>query len=167
MRRLFYFPYASEAGDAAATDALIMTGARVPDCLVSRKDRMSGWSDEHLLQHLRSLWDLPEGALDIPALMQLAIERFRLDVELYEQYEFHPGPFLSNLLIALGGRSNRGVSPDEIIKWATHAEHFDSKILPSDHFFIRSQLGALARIVVTAAETVCRTRQAYESKVML
>jgi hypothetical protein len=158
VRRLVYFPYAS--GDDVPV-------RNIADCLLSREDRMSSWSDDHLLQHLRSLECLPKRTLDIPALMYLAIERLRLDIALYEQYEFQSAPILSNLLIAPGGSSDRRILSDEIIKWTPHAELFDSKILPEDHFFIRSQLSALARIVVAAAETVCRTLQAYESKVTL
>lgn len=151
---------AIEAKHPAAAGALIVSGARAPDRLIAQDERMSGWSDGRLLQHLRGLGGLPEGALDIPALMELAIERFRHDIVLREQYEFRPGPPLSEPLIALGGSSDAAVPPDEIAKWAAHAGHFDSRILPGEHFFIMGRLGDLARIVVTAAEAVRRARQA-------
>ncbi|MBW0446967.1 thioesterase [bacterium M00.F.Ca.ET.228.01.1.1] len=139
---------------ARVSSALIVSGARAPDRLSLRAEAMSSWSDERLAQHLRSLGGVPAAVLNLPELMQLAVERFRRDIALAEQYTFEPGPALRQPLIVLGGTADPAVPGDEISHWAVHAERaeaVDRRMLPGDHFFILARLHELAHIVDAAA----------------
>lgn len=138
-----------------AERALIVSGARAPDRLLLRAEGMSRWSDERLAQHLCRLGGLPAAVLDLPELMQLAVERFRRDVALGEQYMFQRGALLRQPMFVLGGAEDAAVPADEIAHWAAHAEcaeEVDCRIMPGDHFFILARLEQLAQIIADAAK---------------
>lgn len=134
--------------------ALIVSGARAPDRLSLRAQTMSSWSNERLTQYLSGLGGLPAAVLNLPEFLQFAVERFRRDIALGEQYVFESGPPLRQPLIALGGAEDAAVPSAEISHWTAHAERAEDvevRILPGDHFFILTRLDEIARIVDAAA----------------
>jgi surfactin synthase thioesterase subunit len=137
---------AIESVDYPPPCGLVVSATLAPQHFAIRERRMSQWNRLRLLRYLDSLGGLPAAVLEIPELVDIAIERFRRDIALCEHYEYRPGFRLSGAIFALAGSADMAVPPTETLAWSEHSDHFHSAILPGGHFFAMSQLESLAGI---------------------
>jgi medium-chain acyl-[acyl-carrier-protein] hydrolase len=128
-----------------APTALVVTGARAPD-QPRREPDLHGLPDAEFLTELeRRYQGIPPAVRAEPELLALLLPVMRADLEVFETYSHAPGPPLEVPILALGGRSDPHVAPAELEAWRTHtAAAFAAELFPGGHFFVQSELPAVA-----------------------
>lgn len=100
--------------------------------------------DQQLIQAVAQLNGTPQEFLREKDLLRLILPMLRADFAVIERYRHEPGPPLDMPLVALTGAGDVRVSRDVAAQWAQYtANSFTLRILPGDHFFLRSAMEQL------------------------
>ncbi len=95
--------------------------------------------DAQFIEALRLLNGTPEPVLRNGQLMELFLPILRADFEAVETYRYVPGEPLGCPISAFGGRDDRKVGEKDLVAWKQQTRaHFQWRLLPGDHFFVRS-----------------------------
>jgi len=82
----------------------------------------------------------PDSILLDAELMELILPILRADFAVCDSYIFHPQPFLSCPIFALGGLDDPDIKPEDIAAWRhLTSGGFRSRMLEGDHFFIQKE----------------------------
>ena len=80
--------------------------------------------------------------------MKLLVPLLRADFEFCQTYVYQPGPPLTCPLSVFGGEEDREVNQQELEGWRAYTTGaFSLRMLPGDHFFIRTARTQLLRLV--------------------
>lgn len=81
-------------------------------------------------------------------LTRLMLPVIRADLTVMETYTHEPGAPLDMPITAVCGAWDPWVSPDEMEAWRQHtASAFSLRVLPGDHFYLRTNTGPLVAII--------------------
>jgi medium-chain acyl-[acyl-carrier-protein] hydrolase len=95
--------------------------------------------DAQFLAELHRLNGTPNEVLAHPELMQLMLPLLRADFQMIETYTYLPQPPLECPLMAFGGLQDAEVNREQLAAWREQTtEHFSLRLLPGDHFFLRT-----------------------------
>jgi medium-chain acyl-[acyl-carrier-protein] hydrolase len=135
---------------------LFVSGARAPQ-LPSTEPPTYNLPEPEFLEKLESLNGTPKEVLEQPELLELVIPLLRADFEVVQTYEYLPGPLLSCPITAYGGLQDE-VDRDHLEGWGNHTiSSFKLRMLPGDHFFLKSSEHLLLRSL--ASELYAHTRK--------
>jgi medium-chain acyl-[acyl-carrier-protein] hydrolase len=100
------------------------------------------------IDQLRNLNGTPPEILEQPELMRLLVPLLRADFELCQTYVYKPGPPLDCPISVFGGSEDGEVSYEELESWRPYTTGaFALRMLPGDHFFIRTSQSQLLEMV--------------------
>ena len=112
------------------------------------RQRLQDLDDRAFIEALRALGGTPLEVLENDELMALLMPVLRADFTLIENYLPAPGRMLGVDLTAFAGRSDESVSVQSVADWRdTTTGDFELHVIEGDHFFLRSGMPAMARIV--------------------
>jgi 4'-phosphopantetheinyl transferase len=107
--------------------------------------------DAEFIDQLRRLNGTPAVVLEHSELLQLLVPTLRADFATCETYEFSPAPPLNCAITAIGGLGDEHVTRDDLIGWGQHtSSSFQLRMLPGDHFLLRSQQPLLLQLLKDA-----------------
>lgn len=117
--------------------------------------------EAQFLERLHRLNGTPSEVLAHPELMQLTLPLLRADFQMIETYTYLPLPPLECPLTAFGGLQDEEVNHEQLAAWrAQTTEHFSLRLLPGDHFFLRTNprllLEPLAQVLSQHARALSR-----------
>jgi medium-chain acyl-[acyl-carrier-protein] hydrolase len=125
---------------------LFVSGHRAPQIRGQRQSY--DLPEPEFIQVLHDLNGTVREVLKHPELLELMLPLLRADFELCETYSFTPGPPLDCPLTALGGLFDPDVTQEHLELWrAQTTGPFAARMLPGDHFFIRTEQALLLRTV--------------------
>jgi len=125
---------------------LFVSGHRAPQ--VKGQRRTYDLPEPEFIQVLHNLNGMVREVLQHPELLELMLPLLRADFTLCETYDFVPGPPLDCPLTALGGLLDLDVTHEHLGLWREQTTGpFTVRMLPGDHFFIRSDQALLLRAV--------------------
>lgn len=101
---------------------------------------------EDFIQALRGLGGIPEEFTANKELLDMYLPVLRADFRIVEKKELDDEPPVNAPLLAMMGDQEE--TAGKITNWARFTQsHFDYKILPGNHFFIRNHPHTIARIM--------------------
>ena len=128
-------------------EVLFLSGRQAPPL----RDRTSVTYDlpePQFIEELRHLNGTPPEILDHPELMKLLVPLLRADFEFCQTYVYQPGPPLACPISVFGGVDDNEVNQEELEGWRAYTTAaFSLRMLPGDHFFIRSARSQLLRLI--------------------
>lgn len=128
--------------------AILFASARRAPHLVNRAPITYNLPEPEFKQELSRLSGTPGDVLKDPELMQLVMPILRADFQISETYVYSAEPALSCPITALGGLKDSDVTPRDLEAWREHTvASFGLKMLPGDHFFLRTYESALLEIL--------------------
>lgn len=112
-------------------------------------DRQVPVDDAGLIREIDERYGaLPPALRAEPELLKRFLPVLRADLELATSYGFQPGPKLGCPLTALGGSEDRATPVAELGHWQDHTDaRFQTATLPGGHFFVHSELPAVAQLI--------------------
>jgi medium-chain acyl-[acyl-carrier-protein] hydrolase len=126
---------------------LFVAGYRAPH-LPLRDMQLHSLPEPEFSHHLRKLGGTPAEVLDNRQLMDVVAPVLRADFEVCETYQYTPDKPLECPISAFGGLEDRMVPPADLSDWGTHTQRdFSLRLLPGNHFFVRSAPRALLEAV--------------------
>ena len=103
--------------------------------------------DSEFLKKIEYLNGTPRELLDDPKTRKLFLPLLRADFELAETYNYKPGAPLSCPMVVYGGVDDPHVVEPELAVWRQQTTgEFLLRMLPGDHFFIRSNEQAFMKV---------------------
>jgi medium-chain acyl-[acyl-carrier-protein] hydrolase len=104
--------------------------------------------DAELIAELKELNGTPPEVLAHTELMEMMLPIIRADFELVQTYEYTPGLPLRCPITAFGGLNDIEVQPAQLEPWKDQTTgRFQLRMLPGDHFFVRSSEGQLLEML--------------------
>jgi medium-chain acyl-[acyl-carrier-protein] hydrolase len=104
--------------------------------------------EPEFIEQLRDLNGTPPEILEQPELMRLLVPLLRAEFELCQTYVYEPGPPLDCPISVFGGLEDGEVSHEELESWRPYTTGaFSLRMLPGDHFFIRTSQSQLLEMV--------------------
>jgi medium-chain acyl-[acyl-carrier-protein] hydrolase len=117
---------------------LFFSGSNAPQ-ITSPDPPIHNLPDAELVETLRRFNGTPEALLQNEELLQLFLPLLRADIALHETYRYTPGEPFNCPISVFGGREDGEVSRDNLAAWRVHTRGtFTLRMLPGDHFFLRS-----------------------------
>lgn len=105
-------------------------------------------ADREFLRELRRLNGTEPEVFDQPELVELLLPQLRADFAACETYTYQPGPPLRCPVLALGGLNDASTPAEHLRAWREQtAGEFALRLLPGDHFFVRSAATGLFRTI--------------------
>jgi medium-chain acyl-[acyl-carrier-protein] hydrolase len=134
---------------ARQPQALLVAGRRAPQ-LPSSEPVTYNLPKAGFIEELIKLDGTPKEVLEHAELMEMMIPLLRADFQLVQTYEYQSETPLRCPIIVYGGLQDHHVTRDMLLPWKEHTtSRCEVRMLPGDHFFIRSSqallLGSLAR----------------------
>ena len=119
--------------------------------------------DQEFLAALHELNGIPGEVLDLPELVQLLLPTLRADCALTETYRYTSEPPLACPVLAFGGTDDPLLTQSDLAAWNVHtSKGFSLRMLPGDHFFLRSSesllLAAISRALQEQASLASAAR---------
>ncbi|WP_216206447.1 thioesterase II family protein [Amycolatopsis aidingensis] len=106
-------------------------------------------SDAELTAEIRRLGGTPAEVLADADLMALTLPALRADYAVLETYEYRPAAPLEVPITVFGGAADRIVPPSALRGWTGESlAGVTTRMLPGDHFFLRSAAGDLVSSIV-------------------
>ena len=128
-------------------EVLFVSGRQAPP-LRDRTTLHYDLPEPEFLKELRQLGGTPPEILDHPELMKLLVPLLRADFEFCQTYVYQPGPPVACPLSVFGGVDDTEVTQEELAGWSSFTTAaFSLRMLPGDHFFIRSARSQLLRLI--------------------
>jgi medium-chain acyl-[acyl-carrier-protein] hydrolase len=104
--------------------------------------------DAEFVETLRRFNGTPEALLQNDELLQFFLPLLRADIALHETYRYVPGEPFDCPVSVFGGLEDDDVSRDDLEAWRVHTRgEFTLRMLPGDHFFLRSARAPLLEAV--------------------
>jgi len=126
---------------------LFVSGCRAPH-LPDPDPPIHALREPEFVEELRRMKGTPEQVLQYPELLRLIVPLMRADMTLVETYAFTPGDPLDCAVTAVGGADDPQAGRAAIDGWREHTRgQFRSRILPGDHFFLRTERAQLLRLI--------------------
>lgn len=119
----------------------------------------------HLPKAARPIWNLPEPefvaeirryggtpeeVLADPDLATLFLTALRADFEAFDTYRYQPGPPPACPVVVFGGTDDTRVGPVQLHAWRDILPSVRVRMLPGDHFFVRTGRGPLTEAIAQA-----------------
>jgi len=136
MGALVAYELAHRLRDAGAPEPrlLLVIAHRAPH-LPDRRAPVADLPDEDVLEEVRRLDGTPAEVLEHSELRELLLGTVRADLALCERYTYLDRPPLDVALVALGGRDDPEVTPDELAAWGDETTGpFWATLLEGGHF---------------------------------
>jgi len=131
-----------------------VSGCRGPQA-IDRERITYNLPEPELLEELRTLNGTPEEVLDSPELMQVMLPILRADFEVVETYEYSLAPPICVPISAFGGLQDEKVEWRHLEAWREHTTaHCSVRMLPGNHFFLRTAQHNLLRIIARELLTI-------------
>jgi medium-chain acyl-[acyl-carrier-protein] hydrolase len=128
-------------------EVLFISGRQAPP-LRDRTTVTYNLPEPQFIEELRHLNGTPPEILDHPELMKLLVPLLRADFEFCQTYVYQPGPPLTCPIAVFGGVDDGEVNQEELESWRPYTTAaFSLRMLPGDHFFIRSARSQLLRLI--------------------
>lgn len=127
---------------------LVGVSARKPPCVPITKP-VHGLPDGAFLKRLVSLNGIPAQVLESRELLEIVLPLVRADIRMSETFlDPNPSP-LTCSLSAFGGVDDPSVRKAALFGWSRYtAAGFRVRMLPGDHFFLRTAAPALVQFLV-------------------
>jgi medium-chain acyl-[acyl-carrier-protein] hydrolase len=126
---------------------LFVSGRRAPQIPDTRPVTYN-LPDPELKARLQELNGTPPEVLDHAELMELMLPIIRADFEIVQTYEFTAGEPLQCPITAFGGVDDTEAQPGDLQPWKNQTrDKFELRMLPGDHFFLRSFEGRLLEML--------------------
>jgi len=110
-------------------------------------------TDEELIAFLRQFNGTSDEILLHSELRQIIVPLIRADFAAFETYTFTPAEPLECPISVFGGKEDSTLTIQQLMQWSQHTSHeFTLRILPGDHFFIRSSKATLLRAIANDLE---------------
>lgn len=127
--------------------ALFVSGCTAPQLRATDKATYD-LPEPEFIAELRQLQGTPPEVLDNKELMQLMLPIIRADFKASQTYQYDPGPSLECPIRAFGGLADEAVGREKIEGWSEHTSaDFRAQMLPGDHFFLKTSLPLVTRII--------------------
>jgi pyochelin biosynthetic protein PchC len=137
-----------------APAVLFVSGCPAPQVQAIRPRKR--WDDESIVADLLRLGGPNHAALTHPALRSLLLTALRADYELGERYMPASGVMLDCAVVAIHGRHDSEVTPEEMQEWSsTTRGPFERVEVGGDHFF---PLTLAREIVALVSDTLATHR---------
>ena len=128
-------------------EGLFLAGRQAPP-IPDRTSARYDLPEPEFVEQLRKLNGTPPEILEQPELMRLLVPLLRAELELCQTYVYEPGPPLDYPISVFGGLEDAEVSYEELESWRPYtAGAFSLRMLPGDHFFIRTSQSQLLQMV--------------------
>ncbi|MCA8052651.1 thioesterase II family protein [Burkholderia arboris] len=112
--------------------------------------QMQALDDRAFIDALHEMGGTPKPVLDNREMMALMMPALRADFTLIENYRAVPGRRLAVDITAFAGVADEQVPADAVSGWdAATSGRCDFHVIDGDHFFIRSEMRAMADIIAT------------------
>lgn len=133
------------AGTERTPDHLFVSGRRPPDEL-HRAASIHGLPDSEFLDELQVRYGgVPEVVRSEPELLALFLPALRADVQVFETYQPLTDRKVACPVRVYGGDDDTHPRPDQLAGWARVAQcPVAVRTFPGDHFYLTSELEALA-----------------------
>jgi surfactin synthase thioesterase subunit len=106
--------------------------------------RVGAMNDEQLIEFLAEMGGTPTGVLEHPELLALLIPFMRSDFQLFETYEFRPGPPLNTPLSLCFGYSDPETEPGDAARWCQlTTAGCETRWFEGNHFFLHQEARSL------------------------
>ncbi|HDQ71985.1 MAG TPA: thioesterase [Chloroflexi bacterium] len=126
---------------------LFVSGSRAPH-IPSPRPPTYHLPDAEFVEELRRFNGTPEAVLQNAELMELFTPLLRADLALHDTYRYVDGDPLDCPISAFGGLGDEEVGQSAITAWDQHTNGpFMLRMLPGDHFFLRSARRSLLDMV--------------------
>lgn len=133
-------------------DLLVVAGHAAPH-LARERAPLHALPDAAFVAELRKLGGLDPIVEEHAELLELLLPRLRADLEAAETYGWRPRQPLRCPVLAFGGRSDDGVPPERLARWAeTTSGAFEMTMFDGGHFFPRTAAGAVTAALRGALE---------------
>lgn len=137
-----------EGADRPAA-ALIVSARRAPGR--PSAERVHLLDDTGLLNEIRALGGIDQRLLHEEELLRHALPTVRADYQALETHVCPPGAAVGCPVTALIGNADPRVSVPDADAWRRHTTgRFDLRVFPGGHFYLDSQVGAVADAVADA-----------------
>ncbi len=126
---------------------LIISGTKAPQAPLKRPP-VHHLPDLELTEKIREYNGIPSYILEDKELMAIFLPIIRADFCISETYNYYSELPLSCPITALGGLSDDTFDSQDLLKWQEQTSaSFERKLLPGDHFFIKSSYQEVIDIV--------------------
>ena len=128
-------------------EALFLAGRQAPP-IQDRTTARYDLPEPQFIEELRRLNGTPPEILEQPELMRLLVPLLRADFEVCQTYVYESGPPLDCPMFVFSGFEDDEVSYEELESWRPHTTGtFSLRMLPGDHFFIRTSQSQLLEMI--------------------
>lgn len=112
--------------------------------------------DKAFIQHLQARYNgIPRVILNEPELMEIYLRILRADFSMVGTYIYQPEEPIACPITAFGGLSDKIVTYEYLRAWEEQTScTFKLRMLPGDHFFLRSESAQMLQIVVEDLQCV-------------
>jgi len=126
---------------------LIISGTKAPQVPLKRPP-IHCLLDSELIEKIREYNGIPSYILEDKELMDIFLPIIRADFCISETYSYYSEPPLACPITALGGLNDDTFDSQDLLKWQEQtSSSFEYKLLPGDHFFIKSSYQEVISIV--------------------
>jgi surfactin synthase thioesterase subunit len=144
-------------------EGLFIAGRQAPP-IPERTAAKYDLPETEFIEQLRNLNGTPPEIFEQPELMRLLVPLLRADFELCQTYVYDPGPPLDCPIAIFGGLEDDEVSYEELEGWRSYTTGaFSLRMLPGDHFFIRTSQSQLLEMVSEDLRQLLRKRHEKEN----
>ena len=134
-------------GDRTDLTSLVVAAARPPDDS-SPRNPIGHLPDDRLLDAVYGLGGTPQWAMENRELMAFAVGALRGDLQAIESYRWREAPPLACPIVALGGRGDTSVSPEQLAGWARRTSgSFQRHLFEGGHFVVAEHERAIVDII--------------------
>jgi medium-chain acyl-[acyl-carrier-protein] hydrolase len=104
--------------------------------------------NEKLVEKLRLLQGTSSKILGHPRVLRMLLPIIRADFEIYDTYEYLPGPLANCPITVFGGEGDIFVGPEHLGAWRDLAlSDFSLQFFAGDHFFVHTSQGFILRVL--------------------
>lgn len=107
------------------------------------------------LEKMRHYYDPPQGAWELPELLEIILPPLRADMRMCEGYIYHPEPPFDCPIHAFAGHSDICSPPDIVQAWREQTTgDFEMDVFEGGHFFINTALDDLQSAIIARLEHI-------------
>ena len=133
---------------------LFVSARRAPQ--LPSRESLREFDDAQLCDRLRELGGIPPEVLASPELMALLLPILKDDFALTESGHDTGDALLTCPISAFGGIDDREVSRADLDGWRERTTgRYRLRLLPGDHFFLKSSRGLLQQLIVRELDAEC------------
>jgi surfactin synthase thioesterase subunit len=131
--------------------ATLVTAACPAPQLPRPRARLHALPVDRMVAELARVGGIDRDLVAEPEMLELVEPTLRADLRLTENWRYCEDAPLATSIVAVGGLSDRFVTPEQLVPWRSQTTGaFSLLLIAGDHFVLTSQPRAAARIVVRA-----------------